>query len=124
MLCKLIASAADMIASLLAVLCIVADLVLLPLPLFQAANEKPLHQLDQSAFADHEACKQKACLTTIEMVRNSNYRSSIFAKDQLRLAKLDQLRQVGRSGVKVRVKKECAELGTKVKLHGRFLLLQ
>ncbi|XP_076887685.1 uncharacterized protein LOC143537905 [Bidens hawaiensis] len=41
-------------------------------------------------------------------------RSSILAKAQLRLAKLDQLRQAARTGVEVRVKKECAELGTKV----------
>lgn len=42
-----------------------------------------------------------------------------MAKAQLRLAKLDQLRQAARSGVEVRVKKECAELGTKVELRVR-----
>lgn len=41
-------------------------------------------------------------------------RLSILAKAQLRLAKLDELRQAARTGVEVRVKKECAELGTKV----------
>ncbi|KAJ0931481.1 putative T-complex 11 protein [Helianthus annuus] len=46
-------------------------------------------------------------------------RSSILSKAQLRLAKLDQLRQAARTGVEVRVKKECAELGTKVELHVR-----
>ncbi|KAI3712412.1 hypothetical protein L1987_70968 [Smallanthus sonchifolius] len=46
-------------------------------------------------------------------------RSSILAKAQLRLAKLDQLRQAARTGVDVRVKKECAELGTKVELRVR-----
>ncbi|KAI3774489.1 hypothetical protein L1987_49047 [Smallanthus sonchifolius] len=46
-------------------------------------------------------------------------RSSILAKAQLRLAKLDQLRQAARTGVEVRVKKECAELGTKVELRVR-----
>ncbi|KAK1414663.1 hypothetical protein QVD17_30412 [Tagetes erecta] len=43
-------------------------------------------------------------------------RSSILAKAQLRLAKLDQLRQAARTGVELRVKKECTELGTKVEL--------
>ncbi|GJV56007.1 T-complex protein 11 [Tanacetum coccineum] len=51
--------------------------------------------------------------------RGGTLLSSILANGQRRLAKLDQLRQAGRSGVKVRVKKECAELGTKVKLHVR-----
>nr|XP_043623306.1 uncharacterized protein LOC122595075 isoform X2 [Erigeron canadensis] len=46
-------------------------------------------------------------------------RSSILAKAQLRLAKLDQLRQAARTGVEVRVKKECAELGSKVELRVR-----
>ncbi|KAI7727118.1 hypothetical protein M8C21_018068 [Ambrosia artemisiifolia] len=46
-------------------------------------------------------------------------RSSILAKAQLRLAKLDELRQAARTGVEVRVKKESAELGTKVELRAR-----
>ncbi|KAK9059599.1 hypothetical protein SSX86_020303 [Deinandra increscens subsp. villosa] len=46
-------------------------------------------------------------------------RSSVLAKEQLRLAKLDQLRQAARTGVELRVKKECAELGTKVELRVR-----
>nr|GEY12541.1 putative T-complex 11 [Tanacetum cinerariifolium] len=45
--------------------------------------------------------------------RGGTLLSSILAKDQLRLAKLHQLRQAGRSEVKVRDKKECAELGDK-----------
>ncbi|KAJ0712916.1 putative T-complex 11 protein [Helianthus annuus] len=45
--------------------------------------------------------------------------SSILSKAQLRLAKLDQLRQAARIGVEVRIKKECAKLGTKVELRVR-----
>ncbi|MFS7937943.1 putative T-complex 11 protein [Helianthus anomalus] len=46
-------------------------------------------------------------------------RSSILSKAQLRLAKLDQLREAARIGAEVRVKKECVELGKKVELRVR-----
>lgn len=38
----------------------------------------------------------------------------MLAKSQLRLAKLDELRQAAKTGLEMRFKKECAELGTKV----------
>ncbi|KAJ0760916.1 putative T-complex 11 protein [Helianthus annuus] len=60
-----------------------------------------------------ELCKRISCVCCIY------YHINILAKDQLRLAKLDQLRQAARTGVEVRVEKECAELGTKVELHAR-----
>ena len=41
-------------------------------------------------------------------------RLSILAKAQLRLAKLDELRQAAKTEVEIRFKKERAELGTKV----------
>ncbi|MFS8026823.1 putative T-complex 11 protein [Helianthus anomalus] len=56
-------------------------------------------------------------MTPVRMIQS--LRSSILSKAQLRLAKLDQLRQVARTGVEVRIKKECAELGTKVELRVR-----
>ncbi|KAJ0581216.1 putative T-complex 11 protein [Helianthus annuus] len=55
--------------------------------------------------------------TPVRMIQS--LRSSILSKAQLCLAKLDQLRQAARTGVEVRVKKECVELGTKVELHVR-----
>ncbi|KAI3788928.1 hypothetical protein L2E82_01710 [Cichorium intybus] len=68
----------------------------------------------QSAYEENLGQRLQAKLLAAEQKR-----SSILAKAQLRLAKLDQLRQAARTGVKVRVKKECAELGTKVELRVR-----
>ncbi|MFS7931648.1 putative T-complex 11 protein [Helianthus anomalus] len=55
--------------------------------------------------------------TPVRMIQS--LRSCILLKAQLRLAKLDQLRQAARTGVEVRVKKERAKLGTKVELRVR-----
>lgn len=68
----------------------------------------------QSAYEEDRGQRLQAKLLAAEQKR-----SSILAKAQLRLAKLDELRQAARSGVQVRVKKECAELGTKVELRVR-----
>ncbi|GJS23453.1 T-complex protein 11 [Tanacetum coccineum] len=68
----------------------------------------------QSAYEEDLGQRLEAKLLAAEQKR-----SSILAKAQLRLAKLDQLRQAARTGVIVRVKKECAELGTKVELRVR-----
>lgn len=68
----------------------------------------------QSAYEENLGQRLQAKLLAAEQKR-----SSILAKAQLRLAKLDQLRQAARTGVEVRVKKECAELGTKVELRVR-----
>nr|GEX79095.1 T-complex protein 11 [Tanacetum cinerariifolium] len=68
----------------------------------------------QSAYEEDLGQRLQAKLLAAEQKR-----SSILAKAQLRLAKLDQLRQAARTGVIVRVKKECAELGTKVELRVR-----
>ncbi|KAJ0644932.1 putative T-complex 11 protein [Helianthus annuus] len=68
----------------------------------------------QSAYNEDLGQRLHAKLLAAEQKR-----SSILAKAQLRLAKLDQLRQAARTGVEVRVKKECAELGTKVELRAR-----
>ncbi|XP_071713927.1 uncharacterized protein [Rutidosis leptorrhynchoides] len=68
----------------------------------------------QSACEENLGQRLQAKLLAAEQKR-----SSILAKAQLRLAKLDQLRQAARTGVEVRVKKECAELGTKVELRVR-----
>ncbi|XP_023730256.1 uncharacterized protein LOC111877988 [Lactuca sativa] len=68
----------------------------------------------QSAYEENLGQRLQAKLLAAEQKR-----SSILAKAQLRLAKLDQLRQAARTGVKVRVKKECQELGTKVELRVR-----
>lgn len=68
----------------------------------------------QPAYEENLGQRLQAKLLAAEQKR-----SSILAKAQLRLAKLDQLRQAARTGVKVRVKKECAELGTKVELRVR-----
>ncbi|CAL5434414.1 unnamed protein product [Camellia sinensis] len=43
-------------------------------------------------------------------------RLSILAKSQMRLSKLDELRQAAKTGLEMRFKKECAELGTKVEM--------
>ncbi|XP_024979522.1 uncharacterized protein LOC112516611 isoform X1 [Cynara cardunculus var. scolymus] len=68
----------------------------------------------QSAYEENLGQRLQAKLLAAEQKR-----SSILAKAQLRLAKLDQLRQAARTEVEVRVKKECAELGTKVELRVR-----
>ncbi|KAD6795456.1 hypothetical protein E3N88_06352 [Mikania micrantha] len=68
----------------------------------------------QSAYEENLSQRLQAKLLAAEQKR-----SSILAKAQLRLAKLDQLRQAARTGVEVRVRKECAELGTKVELRVR-----
>ncbi|KAM7474604.1 hypothetical protein LguiB_021847 [Lonicera macranthoides] len=41
-------------------------------------------------------------------------RLSMLTKSQMRLAKLDELRQAAKTGLEMRFKKECEELGTKV----------
>ncbi|KAI3815421.1 hypothetical protein L1987_15088 [Smallanthus sonchifolius] len=77
------------------------------------ARPRPRSPL-QSGYHENLGQRLQAKLLAAEQKR-----SSILAKAQLRLAKLDQLRQAARTGVDVRVKKECAELGTKVELRVR-----
>ncbi|KAI7992847.1 hypothetical protein LOK49_LG12G00147 [Camellia lanceoleosa] len=70
------------------------------------ARPKPRHS---SSHEDDLAQRLEAKLQAAEQKR-----LSILAKSQMRLSKLDELRQAAKTGLEMRFKKECAELGTKV----------
>ncbi|KAL8242403.1 hypothetical protein R6Q59_012705 [Mikania micrantha] len=68
----------------------------------------------QSGYHENLGQRLQAKLLAAEQKR-----SSILAEAQLRLTKLDRMRQATRTGVEVRVKEECAKLGAKVELRVR-----
>ncbi|KAL7227789.1 hypothetical protein ACSBR1_022633 [Camellia fascicularis] len=70
------------------------------------ARPKPRHS---SSHEDNLAQRLEAKLQAAEQKR-----LNILAKSQMRLSKLDELRQAAKTGLEMRFKKECAELGTKV----------
>ncbi|CAK9175692.1 unnamed protein product [Ilex paraguariensis] len=73
------------------------------------ARLKPRSPSQSSSHEDDLGQRLKAKLQAAEQKR-----LSILSKAQLRLAKLDELRQTAKTGLEMRYKKERAELGTKV----------
>ncbi|XAR49381.1 hypothetical protein NMG60_11032564 [Bertholletia excelsa] len=80
-----------------------------------------LDELRQAAKAEVEMRSKKECEelgTKVEsrVQQAEANRMLILAKAQMRLAKLDELRQAAKAEVEMRSRKECEELGTKVEL--------
>ncbi|KAI8027313.1 T-complex protein 11-like protein 1 [Camellia lanceoleosa] len=73
------------------------------------ARPKPRSPSQSSSHEEDLGQRLEAKLQAAEQKR-----LSILAKAQMRLAKLDELRQAAKTGVEMRFKKERAELGTKV----------
>ncbi|KAA8536558.1 hypothetical protein F0562_029036 [Nyssa sinensis] len=73
------------------------------------ARPKPRSPSHSSSHEEDLGQRLEAKLQAAEQKR-----LSILAKAQMRLAKLDELRQAAKTGVEMRFKKERAELGTKV----------
>ncbi|THG16463.1 hypothetical protein TEA_010230 [Camellia sinensis var. sinensis] len=74
------------------------------------ARPKPRHS---SSHEDDLAQRLEAKLQAAEQKR-----LSILAKSQMRLSKLDELRQAAKTGLEMRFKKECAELAAEKKRLG------
>ncbi|KAL3515661.1 hypothetical protein ACH5RR_022563 [Cinchona calisaya] len=78
------------------------------------ARPKPRSPSQSSSNEEDRGQRLEAKLQAAEQKR-----LSILAKAQMRLAKLDELRQAAKTGAEMRFRKERAELGTKVELRVR-----